>query len=279
MCPGLAKADATATSDDGLSVLGAAWAHEIPRAERDRGWRSARETDRVAAARIGAFHGGAPERARFQGCSKGGRMAMRTALQNPEMFDGIISGAPAMAYFGLVGIRMSDLVQANGAGGAARHPGADDAALIGEATLSQRDAPDGAQDGAIADPAAGSPALAAPPCEDASDDACLTGDEMTALAAWQDGPRGGSGAQPHPGGVPVGSEAFWPGWLAGPSDDAAPLVEPFAANVLAGMAFPDDPGAGYDPRDFDAGPDPARAGCARPAAALPKAGQRERARS
>ena len=237
MCPGLAKADATATSDDGLSVLGAAWAREIPRAERVRGGRSARETDRVATARIGAFCGGAPERGLFQGCSTGGCRAMRAALQDPEMFDGIIAGAPAMDYPGLVGTRISDLVEANGAGGgAASRRGRRRADRRGDAVAARR-----GRRGA--------------------------------------GRRGGSEAQPYFSGAPVGSKAFWPGWLAKASDDAAPLVEPFAANVLAGMASPDDRGAGYDPRDFDAGSDPARAGCARPAAALPKAGQRERARS
>lgn len=133
MGPGLAKRDATATSNGGRhgpSALGAAWAHETPQAERDWGWRSVSEADRVAAARIGGFYRGAPAPAPFQGCSVGGRMAMRAALRDPGMFDGIIAGTPAMDYPALVGTRMSYLVQADGAGGGARHLGADDAALI-----------------------------------------------------------------------------------------------------------------------------------------------------
>ena len=261
MGPGLAKGYATATSDGGhhgLSVLDAAWAHEDPQAERDWGWRSVSETNRVAAALIVAFYDGVAEPALFQGCSTGGRMAMRAALQDPEMFDGIIAGAPAMDYPGLVGTKMAFLVQANDAGGGARHLGPDDASLIGQAVLAQCDAADGAEDGAVADPAACAPDLTALACEAGSDEGCLTEDEMTALASWREGPRDASGTQLYPGGVPVGSESFWPLWTTGTAEDSAPLMEAFAANFLAHMAFPDDPGAGYDPRAFDLEADPGR---------------------
>ena len=263
MGPGLAKGYATATSDGGhhgLSVLDAAWAHEDPAAERDWGWRSVSETNRVATALIGAFYEDAAGTALFQGCSTGGRMAMRAALQDPDMFDGIIAGAPAMDYPGLVGTKMAFLVQANDAGGGARHLGPADAALIGDAVLAQCDAADGAADGAVADPAACSVDLGALSCSDAGaeDGTCLDEAELAALAAWREGPRDASGAQLYPGGVPVGSEAFWPLWTTGTAEDAAPLMEGFAANFLAHMAFPDDPGVGYDPRDFDLESDPAR---------------------
>jgi feruloyl esterase len=46
--------------------------------------------------------------------------------------------------------------------------------------------------------------------------------------------------------------------MTGAEEGATPLVELFSVNFLAHMAFPDDPGAGYDPRDFDLEADPAR---------------------
>jgi feruloyl esterase len=261
MGPGLARGYATATSDSGhhgLSVIDATWAHENPQAERDWGWRSVSETNRVAGAVIDAFYGAAPEPALFQGCSTGGRMAMRAALQDPEMFDGIVTGAPAMDYPGLVGTKMAYLVQANDAGDGARHLGPDDAALIGEAVLAQCDAADGAEDGAVADPAVCDPDLSSLSCTGGGDEGCLTEAEMAALDAWRTGPRDASGAQLYPGGVPAGSEPFWPLWMTGAEEGATPLVELFSVNFLAHMAFPDDPGAGYDPRDFDLEADPAR---------------------
>jgi feruloyl esterase len=261
MGPGLARGYATATSDSGhhgLSVVDASWAEANPQAERDWGWRSVSETNRVAGILAGAFYGEMPERALFQGCSTGGRMAMRAVLQDPEMFDGIIAGAPAMDYPGLVGTKMAYLMQANDAGDGARHLGPDDAALIGEAALAQCDAADGAEDGAIGDPAACTLDLSGLACETGSDAACLTEAERETLAGWRAGPQDASGAQLYPGGVPVGSEAFWPLWMTGATEGATPLIDLFAANFLAYMAFPDDPGAGYDPLDFDLEADPDR---------------------
>jgi feruloyl esterase len=109
---GLAKGYVTATSDTGhhgLSVADAAWAQENPQAERDWGWRSVPETNRVALVLANTFYDVVPERS----CSTSGRMAMRAALDGPEMFDGIIAGAPAMDYLGLVGTKMAYLIQSN----------------------------------------------------------------------------------------------------------------------------------------------------------------------
>lgn len=257
MGPGLARGYATATSDSGhhgLSVVDASWAHENPQAERDWGWRSVPETNRVALELSAAFYGAEPEPAIFQGCSTGGRMAMRAALDAPEMFDGIIAGAPAMDYPGLVGTKMAFLMQANAGPDGGRLLGADDAALIGEAVLAQCDA---AEDGAVADPGACEVDLDALACAAGAQDGCLDEAEMAALALWREGPRSADGTQLYPGGVPVGSEAFWPLWLTGP-EGGAPLLDAFAGNFLAHMAFADDPGAAYDPMNFDLEVDPAR---------------------
>ena len=260
MGPGLARGYATATSDSGhhgLSVVDATWAHENPQAERDWGWRSVPETNRVALEVMEAFYGAAPETAIFQGCSTGGRMAMRAALDVPDMFDGIIAGAPAMDYPGLVGTKMAYLIQSNAGPDGERLLGEDDAALIGAAVLAQCDAADGAEDGAVADPSACAPDLSSLACEAGSDEGCLDEAEMGALAAWRAGPRAADGTQLYPGGVPAGSEAFWPLWLTG-QGGGAPLLEAFAGGFLAHMAFPNDPGAGYDPMTFDLQADPAR---------------------
>jgi feruloyl esterase len=99
MGPGLKKGYATATSDSGhhsTSFIDATWADHNPPAERDWGWRSIGETQRVAQAMIGAFYAATPTYSYFQGCSTGGRMAMMAALRYPKLFAGIITGAPAM---------------------------------------------------------------------------------------------------------------------------------------------------------------------------------------
>jgi hypothetical protein len=87
MRPGLERGYATATSDSGhhgLSVVDATWADANPQAERDWGWRSIGETNRVAGALIAAFYGTEADRSVFQGCSTGGRMAHVAALRYPR---------------------------------------------------------------------------------------------------------------------------------------------------------------------------------------------------
>ncbi len=261
MRPGLAKGYATATSDSGhhgLSVVDAAWADGNPHAERDWGWRSIGETHRVAQAMIAAFYGEGSRQEIFQGCSTGGRMAHVAALRYPEMFDGIISGAPAMDYPGLVATKMSWLMQANRDkdGNWILQPGKD--ALIGDAVMAQCDGADGAEDGVIADPRACDVDLSGLQCVGGATEGCLTADELKVIDKWRQGPVNRQGERLYPGGVPEGSEPFWWLWLTGNADGAGRLVNAFAANFGAYMAFPDDPGAGWSPRDFDFTADPPR---------------------
>ncbi|MEM8957387.1 MAG: tannase/feruloyl esterase family alpha/beta hydrolase [Pseudomonadota bacterium] len=252
MRPGLERGYATATSDSGhlgLSVVDAAWAHHNPAAERDWGWRSIAETNRIANLAIEAFYGDASGRAIFQGCSTGGRMAHVAALRYPEMFDGIISGAPAIDYPGLVATKMSWLVQANTAPDGSQILGPDEAALIGEAVLAQCDGLDGAEDGVIADPRQ---------CEVDYSGLGLTNQQLDALAKWREGPRNAAGDQLYPGGIPEGSEPFWWLWLTGNAEGAGKLVPAFATGFGRYMAFDDDPGPTWSPMDFDFESDPAR---------------------
>ncbi|MDJ0824886.1 MAG: tannase/feruloyl esterase family alpha/beta hydrolase [Rhodobacter sp.] len=261
MRPGLEKGYATATSDSGhhgLSVVDAAWAAGDPHAERDWGWRSIGETHRVAQAMIAAFYGQGSSQEVFQGCSTGGRMAHVAALRYPEMFDGIISGAPAMDYPGLVATKMSWLMQANldDDGTWILKPGKD--GLIGDAVMAQCDGADGAEDGVIADPRACDVDLTGLICQGSDGPDCLTPEELGVIVKWRQGPVGPSGEQLYPGGIPEGSEPFWWLWLTGNADGAGRLINAFAANFGAYMAFPEDPGAGWRPADFDFATDPAR---------------------
>lgn len=252
MRPGLQRGYATATSDSGhhaLSVVDAGWAQGNPHAERDWGWRSIGETNRVANLMIDAFYGTPSEQAIFQGCSTGGRMAHVAALRYPEMFDGIISGAPAMDYPGLVATKMSWLVQANTAPDGSQILSAADAETIGAAVLAQCDGVDGAEDGVIADPRA---------CVVNYGDLGLTNQQLDALAKWRQGPRNAAGEQLYPGGIPEGSEPFWWLWLTGKPEGGGKLVPAFATGFGRYMAFDEDPGAGWTPMDFDFESDPAR---------------------
>lgn len=262
MGPGLERGYATATSDSGhhgLSVVDADWADGAPDLERDWGWRSIGETDRVARTIIEAFYDTAPEAAVFQGCSTGGRMAHMAALRYPEMFQGIISGAPALDETGLAGAGLAWMVQANtGPGGEAiLRPGKVD--LIGDEVMRQCDGADGTEDGVIDDPRACDVDLVALTCEaDAAGSDCLTGAEIEVVRKWRESPVDSSGRVVFEGGVPEGSEPFWRTWLTG-TEDGAPALNPlFAQSFGAYMAYPEDPGPAYSALDFDFDVDPGR---------------------
>ncbi len=262
MGPGLKKGYATATSDSGhhgMSVVDATWADHNPPAERDWGWRSIGETHRVAQAMIKAFYGATSGQSYFQGCSTGGRMANMAALKYPKLFNGIISGAPALDYTGLVALEMAWIVQANTdkEGNTILNPGKE--ALMGGEVMRQCDAVDGKADGLIDDPRNCSVDLSTLRCmDDATRDDCLSAAELTVIAKWRQGPRNAAGDQLYPGGIPEGSEPFWWLWLTGKPEGGGGLVPLFAKNFGAYMAFADDPGASYSPLDFDFETDPAR---------------------
>ncbi len=261
MKQGLMRGYATATSDSGhhaLSVVDAGWADANPHAERDWGWRSIGETHRVAQAMIDRFYGAGSEQAIFQGCSTGGRMAHVAALRYPEMFDGIISGAPAMDYPGLVATTGSWVTRANidATGQAILKPGKEK--LIGDAVMAQCDALDGAEDGVIADPRACDADLSALQCQGEAGTDCLTAAELEVIAKWRQAPVNSAGEQLYPGGIAPGSEPFWWLWLTGREGGAPGLVPAFATGFGRFMAFDDDPGETWTPLDFDFDRDPAR---------------------
>lgn len=262
MGPGLAKGYATATSDSGhhgLSVVDAGWAYNNPHAERDWGWRSIGETQRVARNAIKAFYGKGASQNYFQGCSTGGRMAHMASLKYPEVFSGIISGAPAMDYTGLVALKMAWIDQANSdaKGKAILKPGKD--ALIGDEVMRQCDGLDGKNDGFIADPRQCQADLSVLACKEGADPkTCLNPAELGVIEKWRQGPQNAAGEQLYPGGIPAGSESFWWLWLTGKEGGGGKLVPVFAKNFGAYMAFPEDPGPTYSTQDFDFETDPAR---------------------
>ncbi|WP_068874688.1 MULTISPECIES: tannase/feruloyl esterase family alpha/beta hydrolase [unclassified Phenylobacterium] len=60
-------------------------------------WESVPTVTPAAKAIVEAAYGAPPERAYFEGCSTGGREGLLTALRRPDLFDGVIAGAPGSA--------------------------------------------------------------------------------------------------------------------------------------------------------------------------------------
>jgi feruloyl esterase len=250
----LKRGYAVATTDGGhwgASSSDGRWALADPVAEVDWGWRAVEETTRVARAITEAYYAAAPEYSYFQGCSTGGRQANMVALRTPDAYDGIISGAPALDYPGLVGSAFAWIAQANTGpeGEAILKP--EDAAVVADAVVSACDAADGVEDG-IVDPAA---------CDfdPATLEEELGAEKVAVLEKWYSEAETSAGEELYPAAVPVGSEPYWGLWLTGFAEGGGALVpRAFGPNFLEYMAFEDDPPADWTIQDFDFDADPPR---------------------
>ena len=263
MNPGLRRGYAVATMDGGHWGAGstdARWALDNRVAEVDWGDRAVRETARVAQAVIDAHYGAAPAPSIFQGCSTGGRQANMLAARDPELFDGIISGAPALDYTGLVATYMAAVVQQNTDADGNPIVTPDIVPFIQETVYAACDAVDGLADGLISDPLSCTVDWTQHACDaEAETAACLSEAQIATLQGWYEtGAVNSAGERLYPATIPYGSEPFWWLWLTRNDAGAGGLVPLFNRNFLQFMAFPEDPGEGYSASDFDLDTDPAR---------------------
>ena len=96
----LTRGYAASSTDGGTRGGGASFGLGHPEKVIDFGWRAMHETAVASKAIIAAFYGGAPKFWYFNGCSAGGRQAMKAAQRFPADFNGIIAGAPGLDWTG-----------------------------------------------------------------------------------------------------------------------------------------------------------------------------------
>ena len=254
---GLMRNYATLSMDSGhwgASVADGRWAYNNLVGKFDWGQRAVTTTARVGKAVIEVYYGKRPSKSYFNGCSTGGRMAHMEAWKYPEDFDGIISGAPAVDYTGLVATFFAWVTQANTAADGKPILAQSKVKLV-EAAVNKACAD---PDGVVPDPRKCSFKPESLRCQanDAGD--CLTPAEIAVLQKWYDGPKNSKGEQLYPGGVPLGSEAYWPLWLTGLPTGQHPLVPAFGTDFVRYMAFEPDAGPDYSLLKFDFDADPPR---------------------
>jgi feruloyl esterase len=144
----------------------------------------------------------------FSGCSTGGREGMILSQRYPTVFDGIISGDPAMRT-GLSNLAIGKWVpvafnqiaakDADGKPIITQAITDDDRKLIADALLKQCDAKDGAADGIISDPlnCDFDPEVLA--CRQGKDQSCLSPAKVAAIKKAMGGPKTSEGVQVYPG--------------------------------------------------------------------------------
>jgi feruloyl esterase len=147
LAEGLRGGYATASTDTGHSTPGGDFVAGHPEKLLDFSWRSEHEMTVKAKAIVQSFYGSGPRRSYWNGCSTGGRQALKEAQMFPEDFDGIIAGAPANRTAMGLWIAHALLKDPARRIPPAKYP------VIHQAALAACDAADGLKDGLISDPA------------------------------------------------------------------------------------------------------------------------------
>ncbi len=168
----LARGYAASSTDTGHVGGGARFALGHPEKVIDFGWRAVHEMTTTAKHIVSAYYGAGPKYSYWNGCSAGGRQAMKAAQRFPADFDGIIAGAPGLDWTGRAAqaLRVAKILE----GAESARLSRNEAQLLHRAVLQSCDGADGLKDGLIADPGRCTFDPATVQCRGADDAACLT---------------------------------------------------------------------------------------------------------
>ena len=191
-----------------FNVGDARFAINNPVAVDDFAWRATHVMTLAAKDLVKRFYGTRARRAYFDGCSNGGRQAIREAQQFPHDYDGIVAGSAAMAwtrsFFATARYLQVGMLPSGQRIAPAKLE------LAQRAAVAACDRLDGAVDGLIVDPRACGWKASALACKPGQDQAsCLTAEEAEAIDTVHrpiTDPR--TGAVLYPGLYP-GSEGEW----------------------------------------------------------------------
>jgi feruloyl esterase len=151
MADALRRGYATSSTDTGHVGGSASFAMGHPEKAIDFAYRSEHEMVLKSKAIINAFYASAPKYSYWNGCSAGGRQALKEAQMFPTDFDGIIAGSPGSDWSGrsAQAVRVNQLLEKEDA----RLTPALQKALH-DAVVNACDAQDGLKDGLVSKPAA-----------------------------------------------------------------------------------------------------------------------------
>ena len=211
MAAALAQGYATSSTDTGHAGNTASFGFGHPEKVIDFGWRSIHEMTIAAKAIIAAHYDEGPRYSYWNGCSAGGRQAMKLAQRFPEDFNGIVAGAPGQDWTGRAAgaIRVATVLEANEAARLSE----EDRVLVHSAALKACDKTDGIEDGVINSPQACEFDPAVLQCSGGKDASCLTATQVDTVRMLYSSPANPKTGRAITGLVP-GSELSWTdlGW-------------------------------------------------------------------
>jgi len=264
--PALSRGFAVASNDTGHKAKTGAFDFTFMRDQQaylDFAFLANAEVAGVAKQIIGHYYAKPAAFSYFVGCSTGGREGMILSQRYPTVFNGIVSGDPAMRT-GLSNLAIAQWIpvaynqaapkDASGKPQIDKFLTDDDRKLFMDSLMKQCDAKDGVADGMISDPLGCDfdPEVLA--CKPGQTDACIVPEKIGAIKKAFAGPKNAYGTQVYPAFLydsGIASKGFASGLLAlGPSglfgpyttateldvDKAAlhasdPLVEPASTNL------------------------------------------------
>ena len=208
-----------------LNAPAGKWGYQQPERVVDFGHRGNHVAAVAGKAIIADYYGKPSARNYFQGCSGGGREALMLAQRYPTDYDGIIAGAPAADFTGLMSTGLWHTQRARRMAGAGNLPSK--VALLRTASVRKCDMIDGVPDGVIENPLACNFDPAELQCKPGQDpSSCLSSVELAGAREVYSGPRRADGSQILAG-FPVGSEANLPPTLMEKGIVASMLAVPF----------------------------------------------------
>ena len=256
---GLSRGYATISTDTGHQnfVVDASWALDDRVAERDYGYVAVHKSAILGKIIIEAYYKRSPKFSYFDGCSNGGRQALMEAQKYPADFDGIVAGAPALDWTGLM-IGFNWDMQALQATETTSLISAEQFLIIADAVLEECDAIDGLVDGLVNDPRKCHFKPEKLLCMENANTNCLSQLQVDALKKISSGPKDSTGNLLHPG-FPMGalvSDFGWISWLVyNPDYPAVQFL--FQNDFFRYMAFTKD-NPNFDWKTFNFDTDPQR---------------------
>lgn len=212
LADGLRRGYATSATDTGHVGNTARFGMGHPEKVTDFAYRAVHEMTVTAKAIVSTFYGRAPQRAYWNGCSGGGRQAMKAAQMFPADFDGIVAGSPGLDWTGR-SAQAVRIAQALHAPEARLTPTA--LQVLHIAVVAACDGNDGVNDGLLENPAACTFDPRALACTGAGGSACLTSAQADAARLIY-APIVDATTQRETPGLARGSELGWTelGWSA-----------------------------------------------------------------
>ena len=247
MAAAIAKSYAAAATDTGhrASFTDATWALGHQEKITDFGYRAIHESSEKGKALVKVFYGQAPKRSFFNSCSNGGRQALMEAQRYPADYDGIIAGAPANYWTGL----LSQAVYNDTAMAGPGYISTSKLPAITTAVIAACDSIDGVKDGVIENPSQCKFNPSVLMCQGGDSDSCLTGPQVATLKKLYDGPRNSKGQQIMPGYSPGGESEMgaWTPWITG-TEPSKSLMHAFGTQFYSNMVFEK---SDWDPKTFN----------------------------